>query len=483
MSEKNKGSVLVWFRQDLRLDDNPAFYHAAKSGLNVIPLYIWSPESEGNWPMGSASKVWLQYSLLQLATELEKLNSKLLLAEGDPKSILNELIKKYNVKKVVWNRRYEPDIIKRDKIIKSDLKNNQIEVNSFNGSLLYEPNTILNKQGSPYKVYTAFWNATQQMPEPAIPYPKPRKLISAPDTFDSLPLKYFKLLPDISWHRGIENNWQPGTAAAKKQVKRFLAQDIENYQQYRDYPAIQGVSSLSPYLHFGEISPNSVWHEIQKQYQNKKLTTSAIVYKKQLVWREFAHHLLFHFPHTDQKPLRDEFKHFPWKKNKRFLNAWQKGETGYPIVDAGMRQLWQTGWMHNRVRMIVASFLIKDCLIHWLEGANWFWDTLVDADLANNTMGWQWVAGSGADAAPYFRIFNPVTQGERFDPKGEYVRCWIPELSMCPDKYIHQPWNAPAMELQLANIKLGKDYPNPIVDHSVARKQALEALKQMQAAK
>lgn len=474
-----KDSVIIWFRQDLRIDDNPALFHAVKTGLNVIPLYIWSPETEGHWAMGSASKVWLHYSLIQLDQDLEKSGSGLVVLRGNPLDILLHLISHHQVKAVFWNRRYEPSIIKRDSVIKKQLRQCDIAVNSFNASLLYEPHSISNKQGQPYKVYTAFWNATQALPEPDPPLPNIRKIVSEKTLPNSLAVEQLELLPSIQWYDGIKDHWTPGTKHAKQYLKTFLNTMIGDYQQKRDFPAERGISSLSPYLHFGEISPHRVWSSVKQASQGRAISQSATVYLKQLIWREFAHHLLFHFPNTDRKPLREEFNRFPWKKSKSLLRAWQSAETGYPIVDAGMRELWTTGWMHNRVRMIVASFLIKDCLIHWLEGSKWFWDTLTDADLANNSMGWQWVAGSGADAAPYFRIFNPVTQGERFDPDGEYIRKWLPELTDCPDQFIHKPWQATSMDLQLANIKLGQTYPQPVLDHAQARKTALDALKQM----
>ncbi len=470
---------IVWFRQDLRLEDNPAFYHAAKSDLSVLPLYIWDDDSEAHWSMGSASKVWLHHSLLALQDSLKKIGSDLVILKGNSRNVFEELIKQYSIASIVWNRRYEPAIIKRDTQLKTYFIECGIEAKSFNGSLLYEPQKILNKQGLPYKVYTAFWNSTQAMSPPDLPLAKSKPKTDLKKKPKSLTVMQLSLLPKIQWHLGIEQDWQPGETNAKKHLKNFLKSKVVNYGNQRDFPARDGISKLSPYLHFGEISPNTIWHALLEKFDGNAVPTPAVVYLKQLVWREFAHYLLFHFPHTDKKPLREEFQKFPWQKNKKYLVAWQNGETGYPIVDAGMRELWQTGWMHNRVRMIVASFLIKDCLIHWKEGAQWFWDTLVDADLANNTMGWQWVAGSGADAAPYFRIFNPITQGERFDPDGEYIRKWIPELGGLTNEVIHKPWLANTMDLQLANIHLGKDYPKPLLDHSDARKIALDALKQM----
>lgn len=468
-------TTILWFRNDLRLEDNPALTQAVLHGGGIIPLYIWSPEEEGRWPPGAASKWWLHHSLNSLNQELLKHGAKLIVRSGKSLDVLREVIHETNAQTLFWNRRYEPSIIERDSLIKSELTADGIEVRSFNGSLLYEPWTILNKQGKPFQVFTPFWKACLQQGQPAEPVPAPKKFPPLAKNIPSTGLDSLELMPKIHWDAGLEKAWKPGAPHALKALKSFMQSKVEQYHEMRDRPDIEGVSHLSPYLHFGEISPRTVWHAI---LQHQRLDQKGVeCYLRQLGWREFAHHLLYHFPHTPEHPLRKEFSAFPWKYDNEHLKTWHKGNTGYPFVDAGMRQLWKTGWMHNRVRMVVGSFLVKDLLLSWTEGAKWFWDTLVDADLANNTLGWQWVGGCGADAAPYFRIFNPVSQGEKFDPEGLYVREWVPELSRLPDKWIHRPWEAPDAILQNAGVALGKTYPKPIVDHDIARKEALEAFK------
>lgn len=466
-------TTLVWFRQDFRLEDNHALTAAAKNG-DIIPVYIHSPEEEGDWPIGGASKWWLHHSLESLSQEFDKHGLKLVIRKGKTLENLRLLIKETQANAVYWNRRYEPAVIARDTSIKSDLKDEGIDVHSFNANLLFEPWTIHNKQNKPFQVFTPFWKHCLTLQAPSVPLPipklKPSSLSIKSDSLESL-----ELLPKIHWDTGIHAAWKPGESHARKMLDKFLKSPVLEYTDERDRPDHNGISHLSPYLHFGEISPRIIWHAALKKYDFAEVEP----YLRQLGWREFAHHLLFHFPKTPSFPLRQDFAKFPWKDDPAGLKAWHKGKTGYPIVDAGMRQLWTTGWMHNRVRMIVGSFLVKDLLINWLEGARWFWDTLVDADLANNTLGWQWVGGCGADAAPYFRIFNPITQGEKFDPEGEYVRHWVPELAALPNEWIHQPWEAPADVLRAAGIILGKDYPHPIVDHKKARMRALAAFKQI----
>jgi deoxyribodipyrimidine photo-lyase len=349
---------------------------------------------------------------------------------------LEKLIKETGATRVVWNRRYEPAVVRRDEKIKRTLTKRGIRVEDFNGALLYEPGTVKTGAGKPYQVFTPFWRACTSMPPPPKPLAAPKK-IPAPEKFPSSEtIESLSLLPKIKWDAVFSDEWEPGEAGAQRALKKFL-RDADAYPTARDIPSKIGTSRLSPHLHFGEISPRQIWHAAERHS----------VFIKELGWREFAHHLLFHFPHTAERPLRPAFEKFPWQKNSALLKAWQRGKTGYPIVDAGMRELWKIGWMHNRVRMIVASFLVKDLRISWLEGARWFWDTLVDADLANNTLGWQWSAGCGADAAPYFRIFSPTSQAEKFDPNGAYVKKWV---------------KAPAP---------------PIVDHAQARIEALAAFK------
>lgn len=472
-----KEIAIVWFRQDLRLKDNPALM--AASSYDVIPLYIWSPEDENHWPLGGASKWWLHYSLKSLANELEKQGLRLIIRCGDPEKVLMQLLQETNAKALFWNRRYEPYAISLDSKIKSSLTTHGIKVKSFNGRLLYEPWEIANKQKKPFQVFTPFWKSCLALKQPEKPLPIP-KLQPYTKSLFSEGLEALQLLPKIHWDSGIKKTWQPGSLAAEELSKDFILNHLSTYVETRDRPDLpKGVSHLSPYLHFGEISPRMLWHKVHEHFDFPLQDEGALAFLRQLGWREFAYHLLYYFPKTPQEPLKQSFEHFPWQYDDKALKTWQKGLTGYPFVDAGMRELWATGWMHNRVRMVVGSFLVKHLRLHWIEGEKWFWDTLVDADLANNCLGWQWIAGCGADAAPYFRIFNPITQGEKFDPDGIYVRKWVPELAALPNKWIHHPWEAPHDVLERANIKLGKDYPYPIVDHQEAREKALEAFSRL----
>jgi deoxyribodipyrimidine photo-lyase len=476
-----KRPSIVWFRKDLRLEDNAAFYTAAERDGPIIPLYIWAPEEERPWEPGGASRWWLHYSLESLSDELETLGYPLIIRAGPSLHVLEEVIKETRAEALFWNRLYEPEAIKRDTRIKSTLSSRGIDVQTFNASLLFEPWTIFNKQKKPFQVFTRFWQACLKQGEMTSPLPMPPHARGRAPSIKSLSPSELHLLPEVPWDQGISAIWRPGAHHARQRLDYFIEHALMDYKEQREFPGKHGVSYLSPYLHFGEISPRMIWHEVVREYPEESEERDA--YLRQLGWREFAHHLLYHFPFTPTDPLRREFSHFPWHHDDKALKAWQTGYTGYPLVDAGMRQLWITGWMHNRLRMVVGSFLVKDLLLPWQEGAKWFWDTLVDADLANNTLGWQWVAGCGADAAPYFRIFNPVTQGEKFDGTGEYVRRWVPELAKLPDEWIQQPWDAPPDVLKQAEVEIGKTYPHPIVDHSVARKRALDALKEITGAK
>lgn len=464
--------IIIWLRNDLRLKDQPCFFEAAKRKKAIIPVYIYAPEEEGKWPFGAAAQWWLHHSLQSLKKDLKEQGVNLIIRKGNSLHQIEDLIKKSNAEAVFWTRRYEPYAIERDTKVKSALKNLNVEAISFNGQLLYEPWTISNKQGKPFQVFTPFYNHCLSLQPPREPI-SITKLIPCKNRIESLSIEALKLLPKIHWDKGLQERWTPGENAAHSMLNQFLKNSISNYVATRDFPALeQGVSHLSPYLHFGEISPYQIWHAAK----DKKNTE---IYLRQLIWREFAHHLLYHFPFMPEKPLKENFKKFPWNYDNELLTKWQKGRTGYPIVDAGMRELWKTGWMHNRVRMIVGSFLVKDLLLPWQEGEKWFWDTLVDADMANNCFGWQWVAGSGADAAPYFRIFNPITQSEKFDPEGEYIRKYIPELKALSNEWIHRPWEAPPLILKQAAITLGKDYPEPCVDHQKARERALQAFSRV----
>ena len=471
---------IVWFRKDLRVADHPALQAAVNRGAPVLPVFIHAPEEEGEWPPGGASRWWLHQSLARLDGDLRRLGSRLIVRQGAALKVIRQLAHETGAGAVFWNRRYEPGVIEHALKLKRALRDDGLEVESFNGSLLHEPWEIRTSSDTPFKVFTPFWRKCQAEGEPAPPLAAPDRLKSLETWPESVALEELGLEPKISWDAGLCEAWQPGTAGAQAELTRFLDAALAEYSDDRDRPDHNGTSRLSPFLHFGELSPRQVWHAVRKaaaKGSGKRGDAVSEPYLRQLVWREFAFHLLFHFPRTPTEPLRDEFARFPWEEDPRWQRAWERGQTGFPYIDAGMRQLWTTGWMHNRVRMAVASFLVKDLLIPWQTGARWFWDTLVDADLANNTLGWQWTAGCGADAAPYFRVFNPVSQGERFDPDGAYIRRWVPELSRLENEYLFEPWKAPASALREANVELGKTYPRPIVDHAAARLRALEALE------
>ena len=475
--------IIVWFRQDLRLADNPALSAAIASGRPVLPIYILDEEGSGHWKMGGASRWWLHGSLASLGISLRKQGAPLILRRGPAGKVLEELIAETKSDSVYWNRCYEPATIARDKTIKASLTDAGIDAQSFNAALLHEPWTIKTGDGGPFKVFSPFHRAIEKLGQPAAPLPARYKIAGAEKQPSSDDLQSWKLLPaKPDWAGGLRRAWKPGEDGAWDQLTRLYEAPM-TYRSGHNRPDVAATSRLSPHLHWGEIGPRQVWADLETHRQHGHIAESdAAAIQRQLVWREFCHHLLFHFPELPEQPWRAAFADFPWKNDAKRLRAWQRGQTGYPIVDAGMRQLWVTGWMHNRVRMIVASFLIKDLLQPWQDGEAWFWDTLVDADLAQNAANWQWVAGSGADAAPYFRIFNPVLQGEKFDPRGAYVREWLPALAKLPDQFIHQPWRAPADVLKSAGVKLGKDYPLSIVDHGEAREAALAAYKKIKSA-
>jgi deoxyribodipyrimidine photo-lyase len=472
--------IILWLRHDLRLDDHPALTAAVASGHPVLPLYVWAPESEGGWPPGAAARWWLHHALTDLAQPLARRGSRLLVAQGDPLAVLEGLIVQTGARGVYWTRRYDGVAVTRDARIESQLTALGREARSFPGSTLHEPFEVRNRAGAPFQVFTPFFRHLLSLGDPPRPLPAPER-IPAPEAWpESLPIEALGLLPRLPWAAGFSRHWRPGPGGAEAALQRWL--DGGGWREYaarRNEPGLEdGVSHLSPHLHLGEISPRRIWWALRDLVPEAFVAEHpGLPWLRQLVWREFAQHLLYHFPHTDREPLEAAFAHFPWQAPAAgVLAAWQQGQTGYPLVDAGMRELWQTGWMHNRVRMVVASFLVKHLLIDWRQGAAWFWDTLVDADLANNTLGWQWTAGCGADAAPYFRIFNPVTQGEKFDPEGRYLRRWVPELAALDSACIHAPWQAPAAALAKAGVRLGVDYPRPLVDHQAARARALAAL-------
>lgn len=461
-----------WFRQDLRLIDNPALLAASKAG-QVLPIYILDDINAGDHAMGGASRWWLHHSLCALNKSLK---NKLLVLRGDPKKIISKLVKNYNINSIYWNRCYEPWRIKRDKQIKADLESSGISVNTYNGSLLWEPWEVLKSDGTPYKVFTPFYrNGCLQVAAPREPLAKPKRMsfVDHSESDGAVTIDQLRLLPTMSWDTEMAKQWKIGEKAAIRRLDDFLAGDIDDYKAGRDFPAKQSVSRLSPHLHWGEISPNQIWQAVSLLPE----TENTEHFLRELGWREFSYSLLYYFPELPEKNWQEKFNRFAWRRDARALSRWQRGLTGYPIVDAGMRELWQTGYMHNRVRMIVGSFLVKNLLLHWREGEAWFWDCLLDADLASNSASWQWVAGCGADAAPYFRIFNPVTQGQKFDGDGAYTRRYLPELADLPDRYLFSPWEAPELVLREAGVVLGKTYPKPVVDLKASRERALAAFQ------
>lgn len=471
--------VLIWFREDLRLSDNPALDVAISSGEPVTALYVFEDAPRGGRGLGGASLWWLAQSLRAFAEDCAALGLPFAIRRGQAAKEVRAAIDEAGVSRIVWNRRYDAASIAIDSSLKDELTSNGYEVDSFNARLLHEPWEVASKAGTPLKVYSPYWRAAQALGAPRDPIAKPSKAKIKPGakliglSVDELELEPTK--PD--WSGGMREAWRPGEAGAAKALKRFIEESLKGYGEGRDRPDRNGTSRMSPYLRFGEISPYQLWHAVERAEADGEASGSDVEkYRSELGWREFSYHLLYNFPDLATENFNDRFDAFPWPKpDDRHRKAWRKGLTGYPIVDAGMRQLWSTGWMHNRVRMVAASFLIKHLMIDWRDGEDWFWDTLVDADPANNAASWQWVAGSGADAAPYFRVFNPSLQGQKFDPKGDYVRAFVPELAKLPAKHIHEPWNAPEDVLKSAGVTLGETYPRPIVDHGESRDRALAA--------
>jgi deoxyribodipyrimidine photo-lyase len=471
----HQSPTILWFRKDLRLADNSALTAAIEAGAPVIPVFIWAPVEMGEWAPRGASKWWLHQALESLSEEWRVKGGNLVLRQGESLAVLRELIAETGAKRVCWNRRYESPAREIDAEIKRSLREVGVEVESFNSSLLNEPHTASTGGGNPYKVYTPYWKKVKDRKIEEIAQSDFEKM-TFPDTYpQGAALESLELLPEKQWYRKFDRYWEVTEAAAQKRLDAFLDQPVENYNEARDIPGEVGTSSLSPYLHWGLIGPRQVMHALKAKHDLRE--TGPMVYAKEIYWREFAYNVLYHFPKTPDAPLHEKYADFPWEPDADALKRWQHGQTGYPIVDAGMRQLYATGWMHNRVRMVVSSLLVKHLLQDWREGAKWFWDTLVDADLASNTLGWQWSAGCGADAAPYFRIFNPIMQGQKFDPEGDYVRKWVPEIAKIPNKYIHEPWETPTGILEYAGVELGKDYPRPIIDHKKGRERALAALE------
>lgn len=474
----------MWFRQDLRLSDNPALT-AAASADDVLAVYILDDINSEREAMGAASRWWLHHSLNALNASL---NGNLLVLQGDPLTLIPALAKAVGSTQIHWNRCYEPWRVQRDKVLKEQLNAQSIEAHSYNASLLWEPWQVQKKDGTPYKVFTPYFRrgCLQAIP-PRRPTPAPKTLSLSTQTIPSSYLGHLgtkgihalALLPTIAWDTTMQSTWNIGELAAQKRLTDFLQSGLDNYKDGRNFPERDNVSRLSPHLHFGEISPNQVWGESHQVGLMEHFDNDLDCFQSELGWREFSHSLLYYNPALPTGNLQTKFDRFPWANDKASLEAWQKGQTGYPLVDAGMRELWQTGYMHNRVRMVVGSFLVKNLLLHWHHGRAWFWDCLVDADLAANSASWQWIAGCGADAAPFFRVFNPVTQSERFDANGTYIRQYVPELSALPNKYLHNPSAAPSHILEQANISLGKDYPRAIVDLKTSRERALAAFKSL----
>ena len=483
----SSSTSIMLFQTDLRLADNPALSAAVRRGQPLICLYVWNPKATGYDMPGAASRWWLHHSLQSLSANLQNVGNRLLIRMGHTHAVLLDLLESIKNSHIFWNRSCEPTALESERHILNLIKTKKVQGTGFYGNNLVDPLSIKTQTGKPYRVFTPFWKRLQsKLPLPP-QLPAPRTLPPQPSgTLKSIPLDSLQLLPTIDWAQGIRESWTPGEKAAQTTLRKFLRNPAKVYSIDRDRPDLPHTSRMSPHLHFGEISPRKIWHAIQqaklknRRPQDRK---SYDAYLRQIAWREFAHYLLFHFPHTVHEPLYATYQAFPWRNETNSLRTWQKGLTGFPIVDAGMRELWHTGWMHNRVRMITASFLTKDLLLPWQKGAAWFWDTLVDADLANNTLGWQWVAGCGADASPFFRIFNPITQGIKFDPDGLYVQKWVPELAGLPSSWIHQPWKAPSLVMAKANICLGETYPYPMIDHAEARNRALLTYRQFKKGK
>jgi deoxyribodipyrimidine photo-lyase len=471
-----KERSIWWVRRDLRLQDNPALEGALARG-DVVALYIHAPDEEAPWSPGAASQAWLRRSLCALAADLRERGARLILRRGPSLDTLREVAGATGASSIHWNRLYEPALVARDTSIRQALREQGLDARSYNGALWLDPWELRTGSGTPYRVFTPYWRQLRARLETvAAPTPTPAQLrSSAPPS--SLHLRELLSAPVPRWDRGFWREWVPGESGAHRLLDAFIEGALQGYREQRDRPDRIGTSRLSPHLHFGEISPRTILWRLRESH-GAALQPEIEGYLRELGWREFSHHLLFHFPASTDENLNPRFERFDWNGgDEPALQAWREGRTGMPIVDAGMRELWHTGWMHNRVRMIVASFLTKNLRRHWLDGARWFWDTLVDADLANNTQGWQWTAGTGADAAPYFRVFNPVTQARKFDPHGHYLRRWLPELAGLPDVVLFEPWLHPELLASHA-----PDYPRtPVVDLRRSREAALQAYATLRA--
>ena len=473
--------VLLWFRRDLRLSDNEALQVAVASGRPVIPLFVLEVQPPVRAP-GAAGLWWLDKSLKALAADLQARGSRLLLRRGEAQAVLDALVEETQAASVVWNRGYEPPLDERDQAIAESLRARGLEACGCEGKLLLDPEGVRTKTGGPYGVFTPFWRTARDLVAASTPKGPP-KAIRAPKRWPgSETLASWNLHPtEPDWSTGFDA-WTPGEAGAKANLEAFLTRKLQTYPHDRDRPAVDGSSKLSPHLNWGEITPRQLYCGVQARLAAHGLEEQAEKFLSELGWREFDYGLLAQQPDLHRTPFKRSLSGLKRRQSAKDLEAWREGRTGYPIVDAGMRQLWRLGWMHNRVRLITSSFLVKHLLIDWREGEAWFWDCLVDGDPANNPANWQWIAGTGADAQPFFRIFNPVTQGEKFDPDGDYVRQWAPELARADRRWIHAPWTATPGDLERAGVVLGRDYPHPIVAHEVARTRALDALKATRAA-
>ena len=499
--------TLVWFRRDLRLDDHPALSAAAATGGPVVPVFVWAPEEDGDWPLGAAGRTWLLVSLRRLDDQLGARGSHLVVRGGPSDRSLLEIALEVGASAVAWNRALEPAALDRDSRVVRRMRKAGLAVHLCEPNLLHDPALLRTRAGDGFKVFTPFYRVLRSQPLPS-PAPSPARLpaplswpasdrrwqthactatavTASPSTCAPAPtsaLSPWIALPGDSSPPSAGEPWEPGLLGAERRAAHFLDVGLADYPRDRDFPGVDGTSRLSPHLAAGEIGPRRLWwlaDDTGHDAAPGAVAAGAETFQRQLAWREFGYHLLAHAPMTTGAPLRSEFARFPWEDDPSAEAAWRTGRTGYPFVDAGIRQLLGSGWIHNRVRMVVASFLVKDLLVPWQHGARFFWERLVDADLANNTLGWQWVAGSGADAAPFFRIFNPVLQGRRYDPAGAYVRRWVPEVAGLPDRFVHDPWRAPDDVLARAGVRLGETYPGPLVDHGQARRRALAAFAQM----
>jgi deoxyribodipyrimidine photo-lyase len=469
---------IMWFRQDLRLSDNPALTAALESSRTVIPLFVLPQLSGHAWSIGEASRWWLNESLQALSHDISELGSRLIIRRGNPGEVLTEIARQYSVADIYSNEVYEPGERTEDKKVAAALEQQGITIHRHHGNLLLAPELVKNKSNAPYRVFTPFYRYYVQNGYATQLAERPDQLPPVPGDIGSVATDFPDLLPANGWYQKLDNYWEPGENGVVKCLAELTDDKLAGYPGNRDIPSQSGTSRLSPHLHFGEISPRQVIDRLdslvsQSTYPGISKGRESLL--RQLVWRDFACHILHHFPHTANKPFNADYERFPWQQaDSKLLVAWQTGKTGIPIIDAGMRELWETGWMHNRVRMIVASLLTKNAGQHWLHGAKWFWDTLVDADLANNSMGWQWVAGCGVDAAPYFRIFNPVSQSKKFDPDGRYLVRWVPEIRNLPLRYLHEPWATPGEIQRHCGVEIGRDYPAPVIDIAASRKHALD---------